>query len=193
MKYAISSDQHHFHSNIIKYQNRPFKDASEMNEVLIKNWNLKCDHDTVVYCLGVGGQHGESLVGSIISRLNFRHMHFITGNHDNAFLRWFANNKPHNITLYGSYLETKIEKQTITFSHYPVLSWNKKSHGSWMLHGHCHYNLVASRKESKMIGKILDVGVDGNNYMPYTLDEISDIMKQKPITGTALEFSDHHD
>lgn len=99
---------------------------------------------------------------------------------------------PSNITLYNSYLETRIEGKDITISHYPVLSWNKKSHGAIMLHGHCHYNLPATRKESKEIGKILDVGVDGNDFFPYTFDQIIEIMDTKPVRGTLEQLSDHH-
>jgi calcineurin-like phosphoesterase family protein len=194
-EFAFVSDSHFYHQNIIQFQNRPFNGTREMNEFIISQWNTVCGHETIVYFLGdflLGGEGGDRLVGSIISRLNFKHLHFIKGNHDNAFCRWYKETDPRNITLYNSYLETKIGKQMITLCHYPVLSWNKKSKGAWMLCGHCHYNLKSIRAESNDIGKILDVGVDGNNFLPYSLEQVKYIMDQKPIDGNYQEFKDHH-
>lgn len=38
MKYYIT-DLHFDHTNVIKFDNRPFKDVEEMNNALINNWN----------------------------------------------------------------------------------------------------------------------------------------------------------
>ena len=47
MNYYIS-DPHFYHYNIIKYDNRPFRTVSEMNEALIKKWQERVkDTDTV--------------------------------------------------------------------------------------------------------------------------------------------------
>ena len=195
MKVAFCSDTHFYHKNIIKYQNRPFEDVAEMNAALIQRWNSVCDKDTVVYFLGdfiLGGVGQERLVGGIINQLNFSHLHFITGNHENGFHNWYRENKPSNITLYGPYIETTINGQRMTLSHFPVLSWNKKSHGSWMLHGHSHGNIAATSKDSKSIGKILDVGVDTNNFYPYEFEYVQEIMSEKPICGELKELTDHH-
>ena len=44
MKTFFTSDTHFYHSNIIKYCNRPFADAQDMNETLIANWNNVVDY-----------------------------------------------------------------------------------------------------------------------------------------------------
>lgn len=35
----FTSDLHFYHEKIIHHCNRPFRDAQEMNEKLIQNWN----------------------------------------------------------------------------------------------------------------------------------------------------------
>ena len=72
------------------------------------------------------------------------------------------------------------------------MTWNKKHHGAWMLCGHSHYNLPATRKDANCLGKILDVGVDGNNFTPYSFDEISIIMEKKSSDTSIVQLNDHH-
>jgi len=76
----LSSDQHYWHSNVIKYCNRPFSSVEEMNEKLITNWNemVKPD-DTVI----VVGDFSLALrpVETITPRLMGRKI-LVSGNHD---------------------------------------------------------------------------------------------------------------
>ena len=37
----FTSDQHFGHENIIRFCQRPFRGAAEMNEVLVEKWNAK--------------------------------------------------------------------------------------------------------------------------------------------------------
>jgi len=48
MAQYLISDLHLDHENIIEYCSRPFEDVEEMNEVLVKNWNVTVDPDDEV-------------------------------------------------------------------------------------------------------------------------------------------------
>ena len=46
------SDLHFGHNNILKYENRPFKNVEEMDKALIRNWNAVVGKNDEVYVLG---------------------------------------------------------------------------------------------------------------------------------------------
>ena len=62
--------------------------------------------------------------------------------------------------------------KNFSLMHYPMLSWPKSHHGSYMLHGHIHadesYNLQ-NREEGILR---YDVGVDANQYCPVSVNHI---------------------
>ena len=70
--------------------------------------------------------------------------------------------------------------------HYPLQSWHGLNKGVIHLHGHVH--LPEHRKFGN--GKKMDVGVDGNNMDPYSIDEIIRIMNKRPVGSEVLD--DHH-
>jgi calcineurin-like phosphoesterase family protein len=71
--------------------------------------------------------------------------------------------------------------------HFPIASWNDMARGSIHLHGHVHL------EPNKRIGpgKMMDVGVDGNNLYPISLAEVITLMDKQPIKSM-LTF-DHHE
>lgn len=72
--------------------------------------------------------------------------------------------------------------------HYPIASWKGMKEGVIHLHGHVHLSSEQKLNE----GKAMDVGVDGNNLMPYNLEDIIDIMNKQPIKKLTLPH-DHHE
>lgn len=160
-----------------------------MNEKIISNWNAKIGPDDLVFhlgdfCFGREDHHFNSVFG----RLNGKII-FIEGNHDSLAYR----NAGRFYNYHYGYHEAQINGQMIVMSHYPMITWNKKHRGAIMIHGHTHYNLPATRKESTEIGKILDVGVDGNNYEPYSFTELMAVMNKKPAAPKNPIFRDHHE
>lgn len=182
----FSSDPHYFHKNIIKYCDRPFESASEMNEKMIRNWNSVVAPQDDVYLLGDFCFSGEEDAVKVAQRLN-GNKRIIWGNHDKKLKRTALKNC---FGWSGEYLELKVPdtgmergEQMIVMCHYPMITWNKAHRGSWMLHGHCHNKL-----RYPFDAKILDVGVDGHNFTPISYAQVKAIMAKKGFTAV-----DHHD
>jgi len=91
------------------------------------------------------------------------------------------------VSLYpGTILHTG--KIDLVLMHYPIASWHNMNDNVIHLHGHVH--LPPNKKLAQ--GKAMDVGVDGNGLMPYSLNEITRIMDKQPIAKLSLP-SDHHE
>jgi calcineurin-like phosphoesterase family protein len=76
------------------------------------------------------------------------------------------------------YLELTHKGSKLVIFHYPIASWNGMSRGSIHLHAHTHRS-----PEDKYIngGRSMDVGLDGNNLMPYNLDEVVDDLRKRTV------------
>lgn len=82
MKRYIIADLHFGHENIIKYENRPFANASEMDQELIGLWNSVVGKEDLVYVLGdFTLSRRKEIIDSLVSRLHGRKV-LIMGNHD---------------------------------------------------------------------------------------------------------------
>lgn len=81
MQTWITSDTHFGHARILELSGRPFKDTTEMEEVLVENWNSRVAPSDFVYHLGDFAMHPRDDIPRILSRLN-GHIVLIEGNHD---------------------------------------------------------------------------------------------------------------
>ena len=78
----FTSDTHFNHENIIEYSKRPFKTLSQMNEVLIKNWNQRVKPEDTIFFLGDFGYRTANLaLDEIVGRLLGKII-YVQGNHD---------------------------------------------------------------------------------------------------------------
>ena len=77
----FTSDTHFYHSNIIGFCKRPFKNVEDMNETLIENWNRVVGQDDIVFHLGDFCLGGSAEWTKILDRLNGK-IYLIMGNHD---------------------------------------------------------------------------------------------------------------
>ena len=160
----FTSDEHYNHKNIIKYCNRPFKDVDEMNSSMIHRFNVKVPPDSITFHLGdfYLGKNKKEVHNEIISKLNGQHI-FLMGSHDS----WLDKSKTHEI------LELRISDTLIVMCHYAMLTWAASHYNSWHLYGHSHGGLTTD-------GKTLDVGVDTNDFFPYSIEDIRKQMTHKP-------------
>ena len=177
----ITADEHYGHNRIIEYCRRPFKHVDEQTEILIERHNKKVPDKKSYLTIHVGDLFwhtlslGEALV--ILGRLHGRHA-FIYGNHDELIEKhagsfayqfdWMkGENKASGVhRLY-------FNKNEMTLCHYAMRVWNKSHKGSWMLYGHSH-------NELPVIGKSFDIGVDGHDFEPWSLEEIEAEMAKRP-------------
>lgn len=183
MSIYFSSDFHFGHVNICrgtsrwsdKSGTRPFSSLEEMNETILENLNSVVMPDDQLFFLGDFCFGDTTLTPKWRERIKCRDISFIRGNHDQ------------NIDLYRNsfrwikdYFEFRHLGKTIVMMHYPIASWNKSHHGSLHLFGHCHGSF-------RPLGRSMDVGIDTNNFKPYSFDEIVDKLEKIP-----LENIGHH-
>jgi calcineurin-like phosphoesterase family protein len=162
----FTSDTHLGHYNIIRYCNRPFQSAEEMDEVIVSNWNKVVNSSDTVYHLGDFAFRDPKLYRE---RLN-GHIVLIRGNHD------FKRLNKSNFSLFESVhdlLSIKIENMSIMLCHYAMRVWDKSHFNCWHLYGHSHGTLSE-------YGKSYDVGVDSNCYTPISFEQLKAIMTKKP-------------
>lgn len=132
MKYYIS-DTHFYSDKVIGFDNRPFKDAAQMNEELIRRWNERVKRGDEVYIVGDFCWDNRR-AAEIAQQLNGRKF-LILGNHDFegtlARMKCFEQITPIKKVHDGEY--------TVLLCHYPIpcyLGDHNLSHV--MLYGHVH-------------------------------------------------------
>lgn len=154
------SDTHFFHENIITYCGRPFKDAQQMNEFMINEWNKVVMPGDKVYHLGdvaCGYGGDDQVVGNLLSRLNGK-KRLIVGNHDNI--------KSPSLHRHFEKIELWCGRKEwgFTCSHIPLPLEHLRD-GLFCVHGHIHNAL----KEDP---HYINVCVEHHLYAPVHIDEI---------------------
>ncbi len=116
-KIWFTSDTHYYHSNIIKYCNRPYKDVEEMNEALIRNFNAVVRPEDTVYHLGDFGFSHVDKLKYILSRLNGNKV-LIYGNHDKV-IRGASGAFQSSFNFIKDYLEISVNLTPSSVTHLP--------------------------------------------------------------------------
>ena len=166
MEIFFTSDTHFGHSNIIKYENRPFRDIEEMDNKLIENWNQEVSKDDMIFILGDFSWYKGKKTNEILRKLNGKKT-LIIGNHDCNFLK----DKKFDTTLFEEicyYKEFKYNKQYYILFHYPIAEHNGKTNGTIHLYGHIH--TMNPGLEKQLEPQCYNVGVDRNNYKPVNIN-----------------------
>jgi calcineurin-like phosphoesterase family protein len=172
-KIFFTSDTHWGHTNVIKFQGRPFKHTHDMDETMIRNWNEVVPWDGVVFHLGDVSLMAPGKSLSVLERLNGK-IYLIKGNHEKSVLR--KQSTRDKFEWIRDKYELQVGKQLIVMCHYAHRVWNKSHHGSFHLYGHSHGSM-----EEKPWGKSMDVGVDSWDYKPLSYYDVERVLsKRKP-------------
>jgi calcineurin-like phosphoesterase family protein len=156
-----------------------------MNTTLVNNINSVVGQDDILFHLGDWSFGGFDKIEEFRNRITCKNIHIITGNHDHHIEK----NTDGIRSIFSSvnkYLELTLDGIDYVLMHFPISSWNKLSRGSIHLHGHVHFNSIDKIGR----GRCMDVGVEGNAYLPYSLNEIRSLLLNKHISSSLS--NDHH-
>lgn len=130
---------------------RGFSSIEEHNECLIERWNSTVSANSTMFHLGdfAFGFNASETFKSVINRVNFSTLYVMPGNHNSGWKQLFElqRNNVWNISsnkrviFIPNYVESFINNTLVVMSHYPILSFNGQSKGSFCLYGHVHGNL----------------------------------------------------
>ena len=185
-KYFFTGDTHFSHRNVIKYCNRPFANADEMNETIITNWNSVVSPNDIVYHVGdVAFEKDRAKRDWLLSRLNGE-KHLIWGNHDKGlkstgWQRTFRSAADMRV-IHVPMEANNGKLQRIVLCHYAMRVWDQSHYGTWQLYGHSHGTLP---DEKSMLQ--CDVGVDAWDFTPVSMEQLNKFMSNKTFKPL-----DHH-
>ena len=169
MKLFFSSDPHYFHPKIIKYEDRPFNNVEEMNEIMINNHNKKVGKNDYIYYVGDFSFGTPEQTCKLLDRLNGK-KYMVLGNHDKVIK---VNQEVRSkFEWVKDYYRLKYNGLKIVLFHYPISVWDCKHHGSVHLFGHVHSNKGNHHPLDSVQDNSYNVGVDVNNFEPVSLEEI---------------------
>ena len=192
----FTADLHAQHPKVVEICNRPVyltstqlidvkqKDVSDPmyknlinithNEWLVKEViNKYVRNKDDLYILGDVTMANKIASDKFLDRLN-GNKRLILGNHDKNIKH---STRFAEITQIKDFTYSRKEYGInihIVLCHYPMSSWNRRIHGSWMLYGHVH-------GRNKNVGRSLDVGIDAQLWRPLNLYEICLLMNEKPF------------
>lgn len=160
--FYVASDFHLFHTNIIKYCDRPFADADEMNRTLVDNWNDTVSDDDVIFFLGdfIFGRNSKNAAREVWAGLNGKKKYFLMGNHDHRIKNFCE-----DVVAENSHQTVEVSYRGLTFtlSHRPVSQFSTNFH----IHGHSHGN-----NEGFFRRHVFDASVDNTDFKPIHVDDV---------------------
>ena len=168
MKYYIA-DTHFGHENCIKFDNRPFANADEMDRMMIEQWNAVVKPNDDVYILGDFCYRSTKEPLYYLKKLNGR-KHLIIGNHDKHLLK--DEEAMAEFVSVDKMTYVKDGKHTIVLCHFPLAEWNHYYRGAWHIFGHIHAGKKGCYHFLKNEEKALNAGCMINNYMPVTIEQL---------------------
>ena len=189
---------------------RNFQTLEEMNELIVNNINKYVKADDILYHLGDWSFGGIENIWEFRKQIKCKNIYLVPGNHDhhiknnkllpnctieelekflygedylNFDMCYSPNLRVDAKDLFTTVLpeltKIKIDKQEIILSHFPLEEWENIDRGSIHLHGHCHH--TKDYTDLNMYSKRMDVGMDWEEFRPYSWNEIKEEMKERKI------------
>ena len=203
MTVFFTSDPHIFHTNVIKYCNRPYNSVEEMNEALVLNWNSIVKPEDTVYCLGDFSMAARP-VETFTRRLMGKKF-LVPGNHDFCHSYHKKSRSPENqkkwIAFYETHGWTVLPEQTtldldgigiVNLCHHPYSNdnsgdsveyedkydkWRPADDGKVLLCGHIHQNWQTKLSPKGTL--MINVGVDVWDFKPIGLEQIAQVINDR--------------
>ncbi len=196
----FTSDLHFGHNNIIRYCDRPFVDAEQMNDAIISVWNKTVDPSDEVWILGdLAMGHLRDTV-PLAGRLNGM-ITLLCGNHDAPWVGRSAKTRARHHDLYastgmkvlpGETSTVEIGGRSVDCSHFPYLGDSHDQDrftehrpldkGGWLLHGHVH---EVWRQNNRQI----NVGMDAWGGELVSEDQIVALIDAGPNDVGSIDWS----
>ena len=168
------ADPHFGHYAIVQFCNRPFKNADEAGEVILRNMHERVGPDDQLWLLGDFALGRKKLdkkwLREMFDRLPGAEQHLIIGNHDDEIIQ----SLPWTSVSHIAEVRDGTKRQFNTLFHYPMHTWNQARRGAYCLFGHVHNNWLGTRN-------CVNVGLDVWDFYPVSFDEIEQRSKTLPI------------
>lgn len=186
----LTSDNHFYHTNIIKYCSRPFVDAPDMNAQMEHHWNELVTPDDIVIVVGdlTAGLGDKKLeLFNLIGRLNGRKI-LVRGNHDhqkdNFYLEGGFKKVVDHMFMGGAlftHFPARVDTEYPHPMHKVALAWKDQYNPAIIIHGHehgtthpehpGHYNCAADRHGYKPFP--LQKALEHHNLLEVQLEIVS--------------------
>lgn len=155
-----------------------FNTYKEHDEYVIERWNSVITPSDRVYLLGDVGSGRPEDLRKLLDRLNSSQVFCILGNHDQTTIKPVVRSR---FVWQKGVHHLKIGEQKMWLGHFPYLTWSGMYRGEFSLHGHCHNNLP-----DNLLLRRMDVGLDTNDLIPWSWDEISNRLSIRPFVTPEL-------
>jgi calcineurin-like phosphoesterase family protein len=158
------SDPHFDHTNIIRYQHRPFATVEEMNETMLRNYCEVVKPDSTVYFLGDmafgrGSRNAKWWLSQLPGNITY-----IKGSHDHGIRP--TNHSNCHLSLV---LDTGISKVLLIHSPWEIEARDWKG---WVIHGHTHSDKLVNGYSNRVC-----VCVEATGYRPVSLEQLRTSIK----------------
>ena len=144
---------------------------------LINKWNETVRKQDTVYFLGDFCLKNKEYTENILRQLKGKKF-LIRGNHDKSlnglenYFEWVGDIKEAKFTNNQFKFIDPNETFCVEMCHFPMLTWNRRPHGTCMVHGHSHGNANIINELTDELR--VDVGLD-NQYWDYNFVELEQL------------------